>query len=62
LSEHAEPLLKVRYRGLAKNTARLYPLFGLANLVIARRKLGATHARIASWFIRKGRNASAKQQ
>lgn len=41
-------LKKVRYRGLAKNTARLYTLFGLANLVIAGRKLGATHTRIAS--------------
>jgi IS5 family transposase len=41
-------LRKVRYRGLAKNTARLYTLFGLANLVIAGRKLGAPHARIAS--------------
>jgi IS5 family transposase len=39
-------LRKVRYRGLAKNTARLYTLFGLANLVIAGRKLGATHTRI----------------
>ncbi len=39
---------KVRYRGLAKNTARLYTLFGLANLVIAGRKLGATHTQVAS--------------
>jgi transposase, IS5 family len=30
---------KVRYRGLAKNTAQLYSLFALANLVIARRVL-----------------------
>jgi len=30
---------KVRYRGLAKNTAQLFTLFGLANLVIAKRKL-----------------------
>ena len=30
---------KVRYRGLAKNTAQLYMLFGLANLVIAKRQL-----------------------
>jgi len=28
---------KVRYRGLAKNTAQLYTLFGLANLLLARR-------------------------
>jgi len=30
---------KVRYRGLSKNTAQLYSLFALANLVIARRFL-----------------------
>jgi IS5 family transposase len=28
---------KTRYRGLAKNTAQLYTLFGLANLLLARR-------------------------
>ena len=33
---------KVRYRGLAKNTAQLYSLFALANLVIARRWLQST--------------------
>lgn len=38
---------KVRYRGLAKNTARLYAAFGLANLYLLRRRLmppGATCA------------------
>ena len=30
---------KVRYRRLSKNTAQLYSLFALANLVIARRAL-----------------------
>ena len=30
---------KVRYRGLAKNTAQLHTLFALANLWMARRKL-----------------------
>jgi IS5 family transposase len=30
---------KVRYRGLAKNQAQLFALFGLANLVIAKRSL-----------------------
>jgi IS5 family transposase len=39
---------KVRYRGLAKNTAQLFSLFGLANLVIAKRSLSALHARGAS--------------
>lgn len=32
---------KLRYRGLAKNTAQLYPLFGLANLVLVKRRLWA---------------------
>jgi len=30
---------KVRYRGLAKNTAQLYTLFGMANLVLVKRRL-----------------------
>ena len=30
---------KVRYKGLAKNTAQLYSLFGLANLMLARKDL-----------------------
>ena len=30
---------KVRYKGLAKNTAQLYSLFGLVNLALAKRKL-----------------------
>lgn len=33
---------KARYRGLQKNTAQLLTLFGLANLVLARRRLLAT--------------------
>jgi transposase, IS5 family len=37
---------KVRYRGLAKNTAQLHTLFGLANLVLAKRVLLAqAHAK-----------------
>lgn len=39
---------KVRYRGLAKNTAQLYTLFGLANLLIAKRRLFALDAQGAS--------------
>lgn len=31
--------MKVRYRGLAKNTARAFTLFGLANLYLVRRRL-----------------------
>jgi len=32
---------KVRYKGLAKNTAQLFSLFALANLLIAKRRLSA---------------------
>ncbi len=35
---------KVRYRGLAKNTAQLHTLFALVNLWLARRKLLAALA------------------
>jgi len=44
--EHALPVvkrlwgfMKVRYRGLAKNTARAFTMFGLANLYLVRRRL-----------------------
>jgi IS5 family transposase len=30
---------KARYKGLAKNAAQLFSLFGLANLVIAKKRL-----------------------
>jgi IS5 family transposase len=39
---------KARYRGLAKNEAQLFSLFGLANLVLARPRLRALHAQAAS--------------
>ena len=39
---------KVRYRGLFKNTAQLLTLFGLANLLIAKRRILALHAQSAS--------------
>jgi IS5 family transposase len=39
---------KVRYKGLAKNQAQLFGLFGLANLVIAKRRLLTIHAIAAS--------------
>ncbi|HPB99531.1 MAG TPA: IS5/IS1182 family transposase, partial [Polyangiaceae bacterium] len=49
---HAEKNLfkhrKTRYRGLAKNTAPLLTLFGLANLILARRWLLASEGKIAS--------------
>jgi len=38
---------KVRYRGLAKNTARAFTMFALANLYLARRKLLPAEARCA---------------
>jgi IS5 family transposase len=41
-------LRKVRYQGLAKNTAQLLTLLGLANLLIAKRRLFALHAQGAS--------------
>jgi transposase len=34
---------KVRYRGLARNTAQLFSLFALANLVMARKRLWPCH-------------------
>jgi IS5 family transposase len=39
---------KVRYKGLAKNIEQLFSLFGLANLVIAKRSLLTIHTRDAS--------------
>ena len=39
---------KARYRGLAKNLAHLFSLFGLANLVLARKRLLGLHAQGAS--------------
>jgi IS5 family transposase len=39
---------KARYKGLAKNSAQLFSLFGLANLVIAKRQLLAMHGGGAS--------------
>ena len=42
------PLKKVRYCGLLKNTAQLLTLFGLANLLIAQRRILALNAQGAS--------------
>lgn len=39
---------KTRYRGLAKNTAQLFTLFGFANLVLAGRRFTITETRRAS--------------
>ncbi len=35
---------KTRYKGMAKKEAQLYSLFGLANLVLAKKRLMAMHA------------------
>jgi IS5 family transposase len=39
---------KTCYRGLAKNTAQLLTLFGMANLMLAKKRLIAIHAQGAS--------------
>ena len=39
---------KARYKGLAKNAAQMFSLFGLVNLVIAKRQLSEIHGRGAS--------------
>lgn len=39
---------KARYRGLAKNAAQLFTLFGFANLVLAGRRFTVTETRVAS--------------
>jgi IS5 family transposase len=39
---------KARFRGLAKNQAQLFTLFGLANLVLAGWRLRARHSLSAS--------------
>jgi IS5 family transposase len=39
---------KTRYRGLSKNNAQLFTLFGFANLVLARRFRGRIHTQVAS--------------
>ena len=39
---------KTRYRGMAKNAAQLLTLFGLANLMLAKRRLMVIHAQGAS--------------
>jgi IS5 family transposase len=38
---------KTRYRGLAKNAAQLFALFGLANLMLARRWLLTPQGQVA---------------
>jgi len=50
---------KTRYKGLAKNTAQLFSLFALANLVIARNLLRSVHGSNPScvWKIRAERHA-----
>jgi len=42
-------LLKVRFRGLQKNTAHLLTLFALSNLWMARKPLMAMSLRLDRW-------------
>lgn len=46
--KHLWGFTKVRYRGLAKNTARLFTAFALANLYLLRRRLLPSQARCLS--------------
>lgn len=39
---------ETRYRGMAKNNAQMFSLFGLANLLLARRWLCSSDSQIAS--------------
>ena len=39
---------KTRYKGLAKNTAQLFSLFGFANLLLVRRWLSGADSQVAS--------------
>jgi IS5 family transposase len=39
---------KARYKGLAKNTAQLFSLFGFANLMLARRWLLCADSQVAT--------------
>ena len=38
---------KTRYKGMVKNTARMFSLFGFANLLLARRRLCRTDSLVA---------------
>jgi len=49
---------KVRYRGLTKNTARLYTAFALANLYLLRRRLIGPQGTCA-WWTQKLQNTSS---
>ena len=52
---------KVRYKGLAKNEAQLFSLFGLANLVIARRQ-GGVHSALRMRALQSASNALSKMR
>jgi len=53
---------KVRYRGLAKNTAQLYTLFGMANLVLVKRRLFELDTLNPSWSREKRRKRRETEQ
>ena len=46
-------LKNARYRGLAKNAAQLFALFGLANLLMAKRRLFALRAKVRRERVKK---------
>jgi hypothetical protein len=47
---------KTRYRGLAKNNAQLFTLFGLANLLLARRFLGHSTPKLRLEYVQRRKN------
>ncbi len=49
---------KTRYRGLVKNTAQLFSLFGFANLVLAGRRFALPHTQGASWVLKSAGNTA----
>lgn len=49
--------VKVRYRGLTKNTAQLHTLFALVNLWLVRRKLLAGAARVRPQQVKTAGNS-----
>lgn len=61
-------MIKVRYHDLAKNTAQLSSLFGLANLLLAKRYLqqwrdnSAFHSALACQSAKSGLKAASERQ
>jgi hypothetical protein len=49
---------KTRYRGLAKNTAQLFTLFGFANLILAGQRFNVTETRVVPLAPKGNRNTA----